>query len=1842
MPAPVAPEIRLIGLIDYVEATERDRLKVELDYSSHRGFVTVGEEIAGLPGVSLDCGDEDDPVWLRVERLAKIAPPAPTDRELALWLSLRDDVAIAPSLKPEIATSGLVELELLAAEDAPERIALSDYERREDVEAAFQAWLDGAWKPWAEREKPRRETIKLYSALYMLRQQLEGISDVPVELVCGIGFATLFRNGQRLRYPLLSMAMELSLDEKGHCIEARPRLEADPGLEIDPLDRMGLHGLDQWRASTEKFVSELDEVALSPFAPESFEPALRQAAALFDPDGIYVPDARPADARRIPPVEPLLQVSMAYAFFQRERRATQLMEDLRRFRAALSEGGDTPEFPAAVAALLVEPSDTIEEPEYPQFRGISTIPGITSSDGSGKDLFFPKPFNREQVEVIQRLEVRPGVVVQGPPGTGKTHTIANIISHYLALGKRVLVTSQKAPALRVLRDKLPEAVRPLAVSLLDSDRDGLKQFRESVDIIAEKLQRLRRHELQRQIADLDHQIENLHRSLARIDNEVDAIGRMAVSPVVLGDETIEPLRAARLVVAEPELAGWLPDDIDATPDFDPRFSDNDIVALRQARRQVGQDIGYLGVSVPKSASLPSIDRLLPVHRDLARAEELRRQINAGTLPDLRVSDGEAAERLGNLAHELDELDALGERVASAPFAWTTEASRSIRAGEDQEFLAAAARLQPEIDHLLAEGSHFLTRPIGLPDDALDDEKLQEALQRLCEGKAALGLVGGLFAAKIKAKLAQITLLGEAPRGADEWLEVQRYIENIKRSRKLVQAWNHLVSMGVGDPVDQDGMGVAKRIRAQQQHFENVGELVTRQQRIDAQAWSTMASWTASVSESAAAVAKLREVVEVHRLKYRLEGAETVRSKLITYLASAGGDISRQLQGCVVPALGNPDVTVESFHSEWQALTTRLAEIESLTEAFATIDTVCAAIAESGAPDWANALRSQPVDGLEDSLTPGDWSKRWQLKRLGTWLARIDRHARLQELGAERAEKEVLLKDAYEHSIELRTWLELSLKATDGVKAALASYADAVRRIGKGTGKRAGRYRREARVASDRAKGALPCWIMPHYRVSESLPADFGLFDVVIVDEASQSTVAALPALLRAQKILIVGDDKQVSPDLVGRDQARADELATRHLSAQVAGYRSCLREEQSLYDLGKVVFAGGAIMLTEHFRCVAPIIEYSKGQFYGHRLTPLRLPMASERLDPPLIDVFVEDGFRKGDINPPEAEFIVAEIAAISQDERMSNRTIGVTTLLGQNQAAHIYKEIEQRLGTEVMERHDIRVGDPTAFQGDERDIMFVSLVAQRADSPLSGNRFEQRFNVALSRARDRTYLVRSVELDQLRSSDQLRRSLLEHFRCPYPAETSDLKDRRDRCESDFEREMFDLLCERGFRVNTQVRIGNFRIDLVVEGENDQRIAIECDGDRYHGPDKWSDDMMRQRILERAGWTVWRCFASRFARNSQLVIDEVSAFLAARGINPVNGGVDWASRHTELRVWRSPSEYDDVVVAAPETRANAVISISSELPNENSDLFGGDQDTASIPSSRRVTESQVQAAILDLMSDNQIWSNDDLKKTLRNILPLSDADRQPTNFRPGEEKWEELVNNALSLSRGNSLHAKGLVKSAGGGLHILAEVEFDRPMTKTASSEPIGQASGERRYRPPVYEIGAEYQIASLTIPSEEADQIYNAEYKPTLERLVDKVLEVEAPIYEDMLIERIARSHKKERAGRIIQDIVTDAISDRHPSLLEDGRKVVFHQSMDVTQLAGYRPARSDCRSHRDIPLIELASLALPLVREAKGDADILAHFAQTFSLTRLREPTRKRFETAIAIARATTELSG
>lgn len=114
-------------------------------------------------------------------------------------------------------------------------------------------------------------------------------------------------------------------------------------------------------------------------------------------------------------------------------------------------------------------------------------------------------------------------------------------------------------------------------------------------------------------------------------------------------------------------------------------------------------------------------------------------------------------------------------------------------------------------------------------------------------------------------------------------------------------------------------------------------------------------------------------------------------------------------------------------------------------------------------------------------------------------------------------------------------------------------------------------------------------------------------------------------------------------------------------------------------------------------------------------------------------------------------------------------------------------------------------------------------------------------------------------------------------------------------------------LTRRGYRVIPQVKTGAYRIDMVVEGAGDVRLAIECDGDEYHGPDRWAHDTNRQRTLERAGWPFWRCFASTWILRKDEVLFELCERLNMMGIEPL-GALERTSTMVEKRVWRIPVE----------------------------------------------------------------------------------------------------------------------------------------------------------------------------------------------------------------------------------------------------------------------------------------------------------------------------------------------
>jgi very-short-patch-repair endonuclease len=138
---------------------------------------------------------------------------------------------------------------------------------------------------------------------------------------------------------------------------------------------------------------------------------------------------------------------------------------------------------------------------------------------------------------------------------------------------------------------------------------------------------------------------------------------------------------------------------------------------------------------------------------------------------------------------------------------------------------------------------------------------------------------------------------------------------------------------------------------------------------------------------------------------------------------------------------------------------------------------------------------------------------------------------------------------------------------------------------------------------------------------------------------------------------------------------------------------------------------------------------------------------------------------------------------------------------------------------------------------------------------------------------------------------------------------------------------LYDWLVQHGYRVTPQVSVGAYRIDLVVEGARDSRLAVECDGDQHQGPEKWADDVRRQRVLERAGWRFWRCFASSFVRRREAVLEDLRLALLARGIEPLGARATLPAVHT-ISTEAQPNwwERDAIGGSAPDAGRQAPIA----------------------------------------------------------------------------------------------------------------------------------------------------------------------------------------------------------------------------------------------------------------------------------------------------------------------------
>lgn len=372
---------------------------------------------------------------------------------------------------------------------------------------------------------------------------------------------------------------------------------------------------------------------------------------------------------------------------------------------------------------------------------------------------------------------------------------------------------------------------------------------------------------------------------------------------------------------------------------------------------------------------------------------------------------------------------------------------------------------------------------------------------------------------------------------------------------------------------------------------------------------------------------------------------------------------------------------------------------------------------------------------------------------------------------------------------------------------------------------------------------FPVWLVTLNTLHRVLPLNSELFDLVIIDEATQCNIAsALPALARAKRALIVGDQKQLR-HYSFLSRAKQHDIKFKYKvddEDNAISYR-----DNSILDLAlqNIDSQAQVAFLDEHYRSQPELIDFSNGAFYDKQLKIMQHRPCSTTGHIQIIDV---DGTRSAaGINTEEANAVLDFIQnQISQDKGSGiAHSIGVLSPFSK-QAAHLSEVIEQHITLDDLQRHKIRVATPYGFQGEERDIMLLSMAidnkSKRAAIYLNK---PDVFNVAVTRARQQQIIFKSVN-EQTLPANSLLKQYLRH------CQTFSVEHQFERQPDEFQHTVVAALMGMGFECWQSYEMLGTYVDVLVKKEGKYAV-IDLIG--YPGP--WQDyfELNTYKVIKRAG-----------------------------------------------------------------------------------------------------------------------------------------------------------------------------------------------------------------------------------------------------------------------------------------------------------------------------------------------------------------------------------------------------
>ena len=1438
----------IIALYQYIAEVVKS-IKTEKKDIHNEEWCYFLEELPKYSGITLNYLDNKNNLAnqkiLQVEKLPFLEPLA-IDKELLEWIS-GDWGDYKSPIK-------LLSEKIIKENDASKVVNISKKEK----EILDKLLKDR--KLWVEEQKKIEVVRNLFDNLYNKYLVLDRDSDT-LELVVANGLVKV--PNEDICYPILLKKVNFSIDTEKNIISITDASDNDfitQELYLNFLAEVENINLDKVFYLEDKIV----ENNIHPISKnDTIKDFFREFIHNLNPRAQFIEDLDKKNKESVITIEwkPILFI---------RKKDDGKVEAINNIIKDIENGGEIPEYLSELVGVIG--SDK---------RAVEPIP----------DILFTKETNNEQIEIIKSLYSHRAVVVQGPPGTGKTHTIANLLGHFLAEGKNVLITSQTKKALDVLKEKIPTDIQDLCISMLDDDSSDLGN---SVESISEKLGYLNLETLKNEYEEIENQRNELKEDIKNIKRKIFNIKYQESHPIIYNNESITLREAGEF--------------------------------LRKNQRELDRIPGIVSSGVTCPINNENLTFLKSGYKkSVSKEEEKEIELGLNKLSDFWTLE-EFKEMLENKKEIMSRLDLLlknkkyhindnlfyvDDKILIDLDKFKNYSGidkiipEDLKSIEDWKKDVCIAGTENSGDRKIwLEFIKDIRRLYDLTNMTKDQLFKKEVVYKDIDVSTAKKLIIGLkkgierpgffFKHRLRKARKQISdkvtinnRILETLYDCNVALEYTTLIE-LKENTK--NTWNILMT-GNSLLENSNNKNLYKQLYSYADQMEYLLNWYDREkktflhkienagfEKLNINKTEGNPIYVDEVNQIFDFIPSLEELIAIGKIALEYREVDIKRSEYLVKIEDIikeNSHLGREIKNAIL------NENIDKYSETLEKLRV-LSEKEVLYKKYKDLLHNVKAVANSWGEELENGLFNEKIENIYNV---------WRYKQISQKLKELAEKPYFN-LQADILEKTEELKKLTIDLVTKKAWYNiikfLEEKDNLAISQALKGWKQTVQKIGKGTGKNTNIHKKNAKEKMLLCQKVVPAWIMPLNKVFDTLNPVENKFDIVIIDEASQSDISSLILLYMAKKIIIVGDDKQVSPSDVGVNIDKINMFRRKYIKGKVAnddlyGIRA------SLYSIVSTTFQ--PISLREHFRSVPEIIGYSNKTSYDNQILPLR-DSNSSILKPAIIDYKV-NGRRdeKSKINRVEAETIVSLIEACLAMKEYKNSTLGVISLLGDEQAELIQDLIVKRIPATEIENHKILCGNSASFQGDERDIMFISLVDSSEENKslrLVGEGVEgairKRYNVAISRAKDQLWIVHSIDKNSLKEGD-LRKELFEYI--------DSLKENvfnktaiENITASDFENEIARHLSEKNYTIKQKWRVGSYDIDMVAIYD-DKKIAIECDGKTLnHTEEEVIANLEEQEILERCGWEFIRVRASEYFRNPEKAIKDLIIQLDDKGVYP--------------------------------------------------------------------------------------------------------------------------------------------------------------------------------------------------------------------------------------------------------------------------------------------------------------------------------------------------------------------